>query len=250
MNTRARRTWVWMDAGDTLIYGYPTLYEAMQDCWKSVGQNVEIPRIKACAMEYLKSHSYRDVVSQEKFEAYMKGLYRTCFTDLVFPGDVEVYVARLWEEWRSGRRLRLFDDVKAALERLKSCGYRLGILSNWDLTLPGLLERFGIDTFFERVVISCREGVAKPNPALFERALAQVGIEAGQAWYVGDHVEHDILPARSLGMGTIHVDYYGKGGSGGTADLDAPSMSVAAWGFLSESAPVVPRETVRDSGGT
>ena len=37
-----RRSWVFMDAGDTFIYGYPTFYEALGDCFQETGRELSL----------------------------------------------------------------------------------------------------------------------------------------------------------------------------------------------------------------
>jgi len=60
-----------------------------------------------------------------------------------------------------------------------------------------------IAPFFHEVFISEWEGLRKPDPAIFNRALAQLGVTADRALFVGDHPEHDVRASRTVGMTAI-----------------------------------------------
>ena len=89
--------------------------------------------------------------------------------------------------------------VVPVLERLRGTRLRLGVVANWDCALPGHLERLGMDRFFDTVVTSARAGAAKPDPAIFRLALAELGVGPGRALHVGDDPV-DELGARAAGM--------------------------------------------------
>lgn len=202
--------WVFMDAGDTFVYGYPTFYEAVQDCWKSIGTEMEYDAIVASSNEYFASRGQDELTSQPRFEAYFRGLYSHVLNDLSFPGDIPAYVDRLWGEWCSGHRLRLFDDSRSALQLLRDHGYRLGIVSNWDQSFQPVLQRLGVWDLFDIHVNSVSVGMAKPDAEIFRSALAQADASATQCWFLGDQISNDIEPAKLLGMKTVLVDYYDK----------------------------------------
>ena len=98
------------------------------------------------------------------------------------------------------------DDLFPTLERLRADGLRLGIVTNGQVpiqehTIAGL----GLTHAFDAILISDAEGIRKPDPEIFRRALARLGVAAAEAAYVGDNPEADIAGARSAGMRTIWV---------------------------------------------
>ena len=98
----------------------------------------------------------------------------------------------------------LYPDAAECLERLSE-RYRLGVIAN---QLPGTAERlkkFGIDGFFDVVIASAEEGIAKPDQAIFRLALDRAGCAPQEAAMVGDRPDNDIAPANSLGMTTIRI---------------------------------------------
>lgn len=44
------------------------------------------------------------------------------------------------------------------------------------------------------------EGLRKPDPAIFLRALTKLGVKAEETLFVGDHPENDIRASRAAGL--------------------------------------------------
>jgi putative hydrolase of the HAD superfamily len=97
-----------------------------------------------------------------------------------------------------------------ALEVLPALGRRwpLGLVSNFTDPRPvrRTLERDGLTDRFRAVVVSAELGFRKPHPLIFETALAQMGLEAGEVLFVGDDPVEDVDGARDMGMLTARVD--------------------------------------------
>lgn len=93
-----------------------------------------------------------------------------------------------------------FPEVPAALERLRAAGVRLVVASNWDVSLHGVLDRTGLRELLDGVVTSAEIGTAKPDPALFEAALAVAGARPEHARHVGDSLLEDVEGARRAGI--------------------------------------------------
>ncbi len=221
MREPRKREWVFMDAGDTFIYGYPTLYDAVMDCWKQENCAIEKEAVKAVVNHFLQENPRNEFHSQERFEQYLRSLYAYILKELRFPGGHLQYCDMLWDEWQSGRRLKLFDDVYPALTKLKDAGFRLGVITNWDTSFERTLKRLDADHFFDVCVVSCVEEIAKPDERIFRLALERADTTPEVCWYLGDHVEYDLKPAKALGMKTVHVDIYQKGQHGELADYYA-----------------------------
>ncbi len=64
----------------------------------------------------------------------------------------------------------------------------------------------------ECVIDSGEVGVQKPDPRIFRIALDAMGIEARQAWYVGDMPGIDVVGARAAGLHPIVMDPFGLHG--------------------------------------
>ncbi len=100
----------------------------------------------------------------------------------------------------------LFDDVRPCLDRLRRDGYRLAVVSNWDISLHRSLREFGLYDYFDVVVASMEEGVEKPDPALFEVALGRMKVSADETLHVGDNPLDDLIGAKRAGMRCLLID--------------------------------------------
>jgi putative hydrolase of the HAD superfamily len=104
------------------------------------------------------------------------------------------------------------DGVAGALERLGREGVRVAVVSNSDGSVRDSLGRAGLLGMFEFVIDSHEVGVSKPDPGIFLAALERMGLEPGDAWYIGDSVFHDVNGARAAGLArAILVDPYELG---------------------------------------
>ena len=120
--------------------------------------------------------------------------------------DSEAMGRLLYDEFGKGERWSLYPDVMPAIESLHEAGILMGIVSNWDVRLPGLCHHLGLSRYLEFVISSANLGRIKPQHSLFESALERVGVEAGEAVHVGDHYYADVLGARSAGIYPILLD--------------------------------------------
>ncbi len=90
---------------------------------------------------------------------------------------------------------------------LKRRGLKIGLLSDiWSPYYAGVQRALpDVVRAADAIVLSCRTGHRKPEPANFERVLSELAVEPCEAVMVGDTYEHDILPAIRLGMRTVWV---------------------------------------------
>jgi len=97
-----------------------------------------------------------------------------------------------------------FNGLIETLKTLRDQHFLLGIITNGRHEgQMASLRALSIEEFFDVVLISESEGLAKPNSALFERALNRLGVKANEACYVGDHPTNDMEAARNVGLTTI-----------------------------------------------
>lgn len=103
-----------------------------------------------------------------------------------------------------------FDDVAPALEELRELGLRVVCVSNWDCSLPEVLDRIGLGALLDGVVTSASAGAQKPDPAIFAPALELAGCSPAEAIHVGD-APGDVEAARAAGIEVLRIDRSGHG---------------------------------------
>jgi putative hydrolase of the HAD superfamily len=152
-----------------------------------------------------RSHEGRDARSLAELRARCA---RVLERELGRPVSVEAMMGAI--------RFRAFDDAAPALADLRSMGLRLVCVSNWDVSLPEVLGRCGLDGALDGVVTSAEAGSRKPDPAIFEPALELARCSAAEALYVGDTPAEDIDGARAAGIPALLID---RGGGGDIESL-------------------------------
>jgi len=110
-----------------------------------------------------------------------------------------------WQE-----QISLDADAISTIQHLKKSRI-VGLVSNFDHPphVRKSLSKYDLDSLFDTIVISGEIGVKKPDPRIFEPALAEVGLNATEVAYVGDTRE-DILAARAANMIPILIKRNGK----------------------------------------
>jgi putative hydrolase of the HAD superfamily len=124
-------------------------------------------------------------------------------TDEQFPPLAEALWSRHAERnlWSNVR-----EHTAETLDELRRRGYRLGVISNADGRVDGLLESVGLRSFFEMVIDSHQVGIEKPDPRIFAIGAERMGVLPSEAAYVGDIYEIDVRGARAAGMRPILID--------------------------------------------
>ena len=110
----------------------------------------------------------------------------------------------------------------ARVERFKTLGYRLGVVSNTS-TAPALLDAYlrglGLLPLFDVVLYSVSKGIRKPHPELYRMALTELGSTPQETTFVGDRVREDVLGPRAAGMRAILTHEFRKEDPAGSAPL-------------------------------
>ncbi|HEX8338104.1 MAG TPA: HAD family hydrolase [Pyrinomonadaceae bacterium] len=98
-------------------------------------------------------------------------------------------------------------EARRVIEGLKRQGLLVAVVSNTeDGRARDSLEAAGLAELFDVIIDSHLVGVKKPDPAIFRRALERLGVEPGEAVFVGDSYAHDALAAQAAGMRAVLLD--------------------------------------------
>lgn len=85
---------------------------------------------------------------------------------------------------------------------------RISLVTNLDINSGDvLMRRYGIPEFYDEIISAGETGYAKPNPKIFEVALARLGAKPEDCIFFDD-TEENVHAARSLGMkGILYRDF-------------------------------------------
>lgn len=95
-----------------------------------------------------------------------------------------------------------YEDTLPVLQALRIRGLKLGLVSNVGCDVRGVLDRGGMTPLLDTVVLSFEAGAVKPQAAIFQRALAALGVPPERALMVGDSARDDV-GAAFLGSPTL-----------------------------------------------
>jgi putative hydrolase of the HAD superfamily len=97
-----------------------------------------------------------------------------------------------------------FPELESTLAALRTSGLRLAIITNGgELHQRRTIAALRIAGYFDAVLISESEGIRKPEPAIYRRALSSLELDPSSAVYVGDHPEVDVRGAKAAGLFAI-----------------------------------------------
>lgn len=103
--------------------------------------------------------------------------------------------------------VRYVPGLKAMLADL-SASYRLAVISNTNDTglVSAHLDAMGVRSYFDAVFLSVTVGWRKPHPRIFTAALGELGVEPGDAVFVGDSYRADFQGAARAGIRPFLID--------------------------------------------
>lgn len=102
---------------------------------------------------------------------------------------------------------RVVDTTKKAKEvllKLKE-NNKIVLVSNFYGNMTVVLEEFGLNEIFDKVIESAVVGVRKPDPAIFQLGIDALELPADDITLVGDSFEKDIIPGKKVGLHTIWI---------------------------------------------
>jgi FMN phosphatase YigB (HAD superfamily) len=219
----ASPSWIFWDVGLTLVYPSPGLIcDALREVYPGCRcgkEEVLATLVLAAEGRHLRWPSAHNGDTR---------VARTWAMLLDLPPDAELVLGELLA--RTDLYRALDPNARHVLRRLQTMGISLGAISNSDGTLRDELAHFGLDEYFAVILDSHDVGSEKPQSHIFESALAQAGVKAGDAWHVGDGLLNDYLASRALGLQPVLLDRYERyGGSGGLCAVrDLAEVSEAA----------------------
>ncbi|MEH7379172.1 HAD family hydrolase [Bacillus sp. JJ1533] len=94
-----------------------------------------------------------------------------------------------------------FPNLIGMLEELKRNHLVLGMITNgYGQFQMDNIKALGIDKYFDAILVSEWEGIKKPDPQIFNRALEKLKILPYESIFMGDHPVNDVKAAQNVGM--------------------------------------------------
>lgn len=197
------------DAGGTLLYPYPSVGAIYAEVMGAHGIHREPAALDAAFTRAWKAaaRTPKRQVSAADEKSWWHALVQAVLRDLDYHGDTEAVFAELWVAFAQPGHWRLYEGALHTLRELRARGYRLAILSNWDLRLRPLLQDLDLAREFAHLVISSEVGAEKPDTRIFRYAEAVFAAPPGHFLHVGDSDHHDAGGAAAAGWRCLLVSH-------------------------------------------
>lgn len=124
--------------------------------------------------------------------------------------DADGLFDALWNHFALASHWRLFDDAPAAIARARDSAGVVGMASNFDARLHGIVANMAGLAPIARVFVSSELGWRKPAAEFFRAIEAALGLRPEEILLVGDDVENDHRAAAAAGWRAVLVDRSGK----------------------------------------
>ncbi len=95
-----------------------------------------------------------------------------------------------------------FERSRPVLAKLAE-RFTIGVVSNFYGNLQAVLDEAGLAPFVTAAIDSSRAGAFKPDPAIYQVALARLDADPHETAMIGDSLGKDCAPARLLGLRTV-----------------------------------------------
>jgi putative hydrolase of the HAD superfamily len=223
---------VLLDYGHTLIYFDERPHSSLLGAYENVNRLLadtlkrEVPAAHLMiekVSQRVDEEIQRDYAAGRPEEVEIAAIYDAALRAIglnLEPALIERVMELEQEGWLNS--VHVGPDVVQTLEELRRQGLRLGIVSN-AAYLPRLmkaqLDALGLAQYFNAVTFSSEVGVRKPHPAIYQDALAKLGVEPARTLFVGDRVREDVQGPKSLGMRAVLTREWRQEDDRGSADF-------------------------------
>lgn len=96
-------------------------------------------------------------------------------------------------------------DAVEVLSRLKSQGFKIGLISNCSCDTPLAWQNTPFVPFFDITVFSSLAGMVKPDPRIYNLAIGQLEVKPEGCLYVGDGASNELAGAARVGMSPVLI---------------------------------------------
>lgn len=118
--------------------------------------------------------------------------------------DLKLIEDSLIDHYRTSEAWVKVDGADEIVNKVKSDGKIVGIISNFDPSLHVVIDQMNLPKF-DFVITSYEHGISKPHPDIFRKALDLHGVTSKEALHVGNTLKKDYLGAINAGWCGIHI---------------------------------------------
>ena len=145
----------------------------------------------------------KEIPSQERFKIMLELLGHSAadIPDEAIEIITKAHMAQLQEAFEVRR------ETVEVLEWSKA-RFRTAMISNFAYApaLYDALDRFGIRSAFETIIVSVEVGWCKPHRLIFQHTFDRMGIRPSEALFIGDQMYIDVYGSLNCGMDVVWIE--------------------------------------------
>lgn len=204
---------VFFDAAETLFRTRGSVGNIYLSLARKYGSTVSADRLDAAFFDVFKKKpppafpggTSSDVKLQIE-KAWWRDVVHQVFSLAGMVNDFDAYFEEVYEVFKGSQGWELFPETLEVLSRLREKGYKTGLITNFDSRVLDVLRALGIDRYLDSKTLSSEAGAAKPDRAIFKKAVESHGVLPGEAVHVGDSMSDDVRGALSSGLQAVLLD--------------------------------------------
>lgn len=211
-------TTVFFDLYNTLVHFDPPPEYLQQEACQKLGIEIDVKLVREgyLAADRLMAQQNAilsiNTLSREErrifFGEYERIILQAAGVDVTASEALDIF--RSVQQLPKG--LAVFSDTITCLQALREQKISTGLITNMDESIQdrgdvdSLCRDLGIRDFLDVIVTSSSAGVAKPDPAIFQKGLDGLHALASESVHVGDQLLSDIDGAERAGIMPVLLD--------------------------------------------
>ena len=193
-----------------IIYSDDVFKRAIYAAMENYAGPIDPERFEKVYVDHLKSHS----------GSLRSKLCLEFFGSLDLKAEIMEFATARWN-FEPGD---IYSDARKTIEELKASGLKIGLVANQPKSAVDSLKRDGIFDLVDFLGISAVVGLEKPDPRIFELALTELGTTGPETIHIGNRLDTDVIPAKSLGFKTVWILRGEANTTPSEADLKVPNI--------------------------
>jgi HAD superfamily hydrolase (TIGR01549 family) len=203
---------VLFDFYNTLASYYPPREDVYINACRELGINLEAKALfnsLAAADIFYRNENSRSPIDKKSAEEQIN-FYIEYITRIIGGADVQINgeaALKILSKIRQYKwEFKVYDDALPTLKTLKERGLIIGLISNVAQDMEATYTKLGLQPYLNFKVTLAEVGYDKPRPEIFLAALKKAAVKPGEALYVGDQYQIDVIGARGVGINALLID--------------------------------------------
>lgn len=142
------------------------------------------------------------------FDSIEANIVHICRELGVVPKNIQV-VVQIRQDYIRNFITNPRPDASEVISRLKSLGYKTGLISNCSPDTPPVWQETPIAQLIDVAIFSSSVGLMKPDPRIYQIAAEQLEVNPSECLYIADGVSNELAGAAEVGMHPVQIKVFG-----------------------------------------